>query len=138
MGARGRKSASELAAPPLQLVEPSPVPVDLPPPPGHLSEAMQSWWRTIVEAYELDSHHLKLLEAAADAWDRMVQARTQLATDGLTVQGAHGPKTHPAVAVERDSRAAFARLVRELDLDEPVPPPARYMPPPSLRSNRRR
>jgi hypothetical protein len=81
---------------------------------------------------------LKLLEAAADAWDRMVQARTQLATDGLTVEGAHGKKTHLAVNVERDSRAAFARLVRELDLDEPVPSPGRYMPPPAIRSNKRR
>jgi phage terminase small subunit len=81
---------------------------------------------------------LKLLEAAADAWDRMVQARTQLATDGLTVEGAHGKKTHPAVNVERDSRTAFARLVRELDLDEPVPSPGRYMPPPAIRSNKRR
>jgi phage terminase small subunit len=137
MGARGRKSATELAASPVRLVEPA-LPIALPAPPSHLTSATQDWWRQTVADYDLEPHHLKLLEAAADAWDRMVQARTQLATDGLTVQGAHGPKTHPAVAVERDSRAAFARLVRELDLDEPVPPPARYMPPPSLRSNRRR
>ena len=138
MGARGRKSATELAAPPpLQLVEPT-VPLELPPAPLHLSPAMRSWWDAIVRDYELDVHHLKILEAAADAWDRMVQARIQLATDGLTVQGVHGPKTHPAVNVERDSRAAFARLIRELDLDESTPAPARYVPPPSLRSNRRR
>ena len=137
MGARGRKSAAELATPPLQLVEPT-LPLELPPAPVHLSPAMRSWWDAIVRDYELDVHHLKILEAAADAWDRMVQARTQLATDGLTVQGVHGPKTHPAVGVERDSRAAFAKLIRELDLDEPVPSPGRYMPPPAIRSNRRR
>jgi P27 family predicted phage terminase small subunit len=137
MGARGRKSASESATPPpLQLV--SPVPLELPDPPSHLSPQMQSWWRTVVEAYELDSHHLKLLEAAADAWDRMAQARATVLAEGITVQGVHGPKTNPACNVERDSRAAFARLIRELDLDEPVPSPGRYMPPPSLRSNRRR
>jgi hypothetical protein len=44
-----------------------------------------------------------------------------LLADGLTVEGAHGKKTHPAVNIERDSRLAFARILRELDLDEPVP-----------------
>ena len=138
MGARGRKSATELAAPPpLQLVEP-PLPIELPASPDHLSPEMASWWRQTVADYDLEPHHLKLLEAACDAWDRMTQARATLLAEGLTVQGAHGPKTHPAVAVERDSRAAFARLVRELDLDEPVPSPGAYRPPPAIRSNRRR
>jgi hypothetical protein len=40
MGARGRKSATELAAPPLQLVEPT-LPLELPPAPVHLSPAMR-------------------------------------------------------------------------------------------------
>jgi P27 family predicted phage terminase small subunit len=139
MGARGRKSVSELMTPPppVRLVEPE-LPVELPAPPDHLTPATQDWWRQIVAAYELEPHHLKILEAAADAWDRLVTARTELLRDGLTVQGVHGPKTHPAVNVERDSRAAFARLIRELDLDEPMPPPGRYMPPPAIRSNRRR
>jgi P27 family predicted phage terminase small subunit len=139
MGARGRKGQLETMAPsPLALVAPS-LPVELPAPPDHLSDESKAWWREIVATFELDPHHLKLLEAAADAWDRMVEARTQLATDGITVEsGAGTKKVHPAVAVERDSRAAFARLIRELDLDEPVPSPAAYMRPPALRSNRRR
>jgi phage terminase small subunit len=134
-----RKSQRELEAPlpPVRLVEPE-LPVELPAPPDHLSPTMQDWWRQTVADYDLEPHHLKLLEAAADAWDRMAMARATVLDEGLTVQGAHGPKTHPAIGVERDSRAAFARLVRELDLDCPVAPPSRYVPPPSLRSNRRR
>jgi phage terminase small subunit len=111
MGARGRKSAAELALPPLQLVEPS-LPVELPTPPGHLSPAMQDWWRHAVADFEFDAHHLLVLEAACDAWDRMVQARTTIIAEGLTVETANGRKQHPAVNVERDSRIAFARLVR--------------------------
>lgn len=137
MGARGRKGPHEMMAPPLQLVSPS-LPVELPAPPSHLSEATQQWWRDVVRDYDLESHHLKLLEAAADAWDRTVTARTTLLAEGLTVEGGKGRKQHPCVAIERDARAAFARLIRELDLDEPMPPAGRYMPPPAIRSNRRR
>jgi len=36
---------------------------------------MQAWWQQTLTDYVLEPHHLKLLEAACDAWDRMVQAR---------------------------------------------------------------
>jgi P27 family predicted phage terminase small subunit len=138
MGARGRKSASEIAMPPppVRLVEPAPL--ELPAPPPHLTPETADWWRAIVSDYDLEIHHLRLLESACDAWDRMVQARAEVLRDGITVEGPQGLKQHPAVMVERDARIAFARLVRELDLDSPVPAPGPYHPPPALRSNRRR
>jgi hypothetical protein len=40
------------------LVEPS-LPIELPPAPSHLSEAMQSWWRDVVRDYDLEPHHLR-------------------------------------------------------------------------------
>ena len=63
--------------------------------------------------------------------------RELLARDGLTIPtGDGGLKAHPCVGIERDSRLAFARLLRELDLD--VEPPSDPRPrPPGLRSNRR-
>jgi phage terminase small subunit len=138
MGARGRKSAADIATPPLQLVE-SALPVQLPDPPPHLSAAMQAWWRAAVRDYEFDPHHLLVLELAADAWDRTVQARDTVIREGLTVGTRDGGrKRHPAADIERDSRLAFARLVRELDLDCPPPRPGPYMPPPAIRSIRRR
>jgi phage terminase small subunit len=71
----------------------------------------------VVTNYDLEGHHLRLLQSAAEAWDRMQQGRQALADHGaLTFVGANGDlKTHPAVAIERDARIAFARLVRELD-----------------------
>jgi P27 family predicted phage terminase small subunit len=126
----------EYGFPPPKLVEP--VAIELPAPPDHLSAEAQAWWRQVVADYDLDHHHLKLLEAAADAWDRMTMARAEVLADGITIPSARGTVVNPAVAVERDARAAFARLIRELDLDTPMAPPARYVPPPSLRSNRRR
>jgi phage terminase small subunit len=134
-----RKSDADLMTPPVRLVEPAVLPVELPAPPSHLSSAMQAWWCKAVADYDFDAHHLLVLELAADAWDRTVQARDTVIREGLTVATKSGTKRHPAADIERDSRLAFARLVRELDLDCPPPRPAAYMaPPPPIRSNRRR
>lgn len=104
-------------------------------PPDHLSDAAASWWASVVEDYDLEPHHIELLTLAAEARDRAEQARRLIEAEGLIVATTTGgTKTHPAVAVERDSRIAFARLVRELDLDADAP--ADRSRPPALRSNR--
>lgn len=74
------------------------------------------------------------MQLAGEAWDRCQQARQAIARDGLTV--ASGGRAHPAIAIERDSRLAFARLIRELALDA-EPPHAWRAGPPALHSNRR-
>jgi P27 family predicted phage terminase small subunit len=133
-----RKSRAELdAPPPVRLVE-SALPDERPPPPAHLSESTQAWWRNVVEAYALEPHHLRQLECGCDAWDRMIQARALLLKEGLTTPTRDGVKSHPAVAIEKDSRKAFLEALRELDLDCPEPSPGPYQRPPAIRSNRRR
>jgi len=86
--------------------------------------------------YSLEPHHIRLLTLACEAFDRCTQAREAIAAEGLTIAtGDGGCKAHPAVAIERDSRLAFCRCLRELDLD--VEPPANSRTaPPALRSNR--
>ena len=77
----------------------------------------------MVSDFELDPHHLRLLALACESWDRSQQAREHLAEHGLTFVDRFGcPKPRPEVGIERDSRIAFARLLRELSLDsDPVP-----------------
>lgn len=94
--------------------------------PAHLSVESARWWRLTLQEYELDPHHLRILQCAAEAWDRMRQASAELDAHGsltFKVEGG-GIRAHPAVAIERDSRIAFARMVRELGLDlgEPTAP----------------
>lgn len=138
MNKPGRKSVAELAIVRQQgeanLPEVSKAP---PKAPAHLSPDARAWWASVVQDYELEPHHVHLLQSAAEAWDRMQQARKALADHGgLTFTGANGDlKTHPAVAIERDARIAFARLVRELDLDAGAP--SERSRPPALYSNRR-
>lgn len=132
----GRPSAASLAVVPI--ADPVPPPRgDLPPAPAHLSAEAASWWKEVVKDYDLEPHHLRLLQAAAEAWDRMQQARQALADHGsLTFIDSGGNlKAHPAEPIERNARTAFARLVRELDLDAGAP--AERSRPPALHSNRR-
>src|SRR5438874_2185699 len=90
--------------------------------PGHLSVATRRWFRQVAAEFVLEPHHLKVLQSAAEAWDRCQQAREMIDKHGLLIKDRFGqPRLNPAVPVERDSRTAFLRAVRELDLD--VEPP---------------
>lgn len=107
----------------------------LPKPPDHLSLASQAWWSQVVAEYEFTVSDLRLLALSAEAWDRCQQAREILERDGLVTESAHGGlRTHPAVAIERDSRLAFARLLRQLALDLDPPAPVEADRPPALRT----
>jgi P27 family predicted phage terminase small subunit len=100
--------------------------------PQHLTKKTRSWWRQVVNDYYLEDHHIRLLTLAAEAWDRCEEAREILAAEGLTyLDRFDQPRARPEIAVERDSRLAFARLLRELDLD--VEPPAGAPRPPGIR-----
>lgn len=97
--------------------------------PAHLEAATAEWWVSVVTTWELDQHHVRLLTLACEAWDECQKARVILARRGLTYKDRwEQPKPRPEVKVEADARIAFARLIRELDLDV-EPPPERGRPP---------
>ena len=104
--------------------------------PAHLRNPTRKWFEQVLADYELEQHHVRLLPLAAESWDRSEQAREALAEHGLvsriaSVARARALKWRSSAT----SRIAFARLIRELDLDvEPPPSPRR---PAMLRSNRR-
>jgi phage terminase small subunit len=90
-----------------------------------LQPETRSWWEATARRWTLEPHHVRLLTLAAEAWDRGQQAREAILRDGLTTTTKDGGvRAHPAVRVEGDCRLAFARLVRELDLDLEAPPAA--------------
>ena len=95
-------------------------------PPKHLRSETRAWWREVVASYVLDSHHVKLLQACAEAWDRAEQARKVIDRKGLIYTDRFGqPKAHPAVDIERRSLAEFRLHLRELGLDVAPPSEAR-------------
>jgi P27 family predicted phage terminase small subunit len=112
--------------------------MNAPPPPAHLSPSAANWWRSAVDRYVLEEHHLRLLQLACEAWDEAQKAREQLQKEGYTVPTRDGGlRAHACVAIERDTRLACARLIRELDLDV-EPPASERIHPPALFSNRGR
>jgi len=99
--------------------------------PSHLAAMTRRWWRSVVADFQLEDHEQRLLTLAGEAWDMNVTARTSLAKDGLTFRDDRGNiRSHPAVAIARDAKTTFARMVRELRLVDVSEPSAR---PPALR-----
>lgn len=101
--------------------------------PGHLRAPTKRWWLMVVNTWSLEEHHVRLLTLCAESWDRYEQARELIRRQGLTVETKEGGvRAHPAVRIESEARIAFARLLRELDLD--IAAPAEAKRPPALRS----
>jgi hypothetical protein len=71
-----------------------------------------------VAEWRLAPDELALLEQACQALDRVAEARAAIDVDGMLVDSLHGDgqRLHPAYVVERDSRLAFGRLVKQLAL----------------------
>ena len=105
--------------------------------PKHLKASTRRWFAEVVKTYELEPHHVRLLQLAGEAWDRGEQARRALARAGLLFTDRFGqPRARPELAIERDSRIAFARLLRELGLD--VSEPGESTRPPIIPGNAER
>jgi phage terminase small subunit len=101
----------------------------LPSLPRHLQAGTRRWAESILADFVLESHHIKILVLACEAWDRGQAARVALAEHGVVYTDRFGqPRSRPEVAIERDARIAFARLIRELALDVEEPHEARPAP----------
>jgi phage terminase small subunit len=84
-----------------------------PKPPPHLRQATQKWWKSVVADFDLEDHHLRLLQLAAEAWDQAQASREVLNRDGQTfLDRFQQPKERPEVGILQNARIAFARLLR--------------------------
>ena len=91
--------------------------------PGHLSKDSAGWWRSVVREFEIDDSQMKLLTLAAESWDMSRKAYKTLAKQGFTFGDKHKqPRERPEVRIYKDALSAFARLLKQLQLD--IAPPA--------------
>ena len=89
-----------------------------PRPPSHLRPSTKKWWASVVSQWELDPHHVHILTMACEAKDRAEAAREQVEREGMLINGLHGRRSHPLLSIERDCRLTFAKLLKQLNLDE--------------------
>jgi phage terminase small subunit len=105
-------------------------------PPAYLKPETRDWIAYVLNEYILDQHHFRLLVLASEAWEAGQEARAAIAKHGAVyLDRFNAPRKRPEVAIQAEARIAFARLLRELDLD--VDPPSAASRPPALNSNRR-
>ena len=105
--------------------------------PADLRPETRAWWASVVREYpRLKGHHHRMLTAAAHFWERGEEAREVLKANGNTETDRLGSeRVRPEAALERASMLAYARMIRELDLDID-PPPGERSGPPGIQSNR--
>ncbi len=100
--------------------------------PKHLSKSSKEFFNSIMNAYELEEHHIKILTLACECLDRAKNAQIQIEKGGLFILDRYKkPTISPAVRVKEQAEITFARLIRELGLDlepprEPGRPPGLY------------
>jgi len=95
--------------------------------PGYLSAASRTWARRILDEYELESHHIRLLIMAAEQLDKASLARDKLEVEGcIFIDRFKQPRQSPWVVIQRNASLAFAKLLKELRLD--IEPPNDYQP----------
>lgn len=92
-------------------------------PPSHLSTEAKALWRSLATEHEIDdAAGLLLLCTALEAFDRMRQSQAMIKAHGVAITDRYNQvKANPAVAAERDSRAAMLASLKALNLDmEPL------------------
>lgn len=100
------------------------------PAPSDLSPAAKTWWKRLHKEFDLeDAGAAFLLESALRAFDRMNEAAALIDKHGVCIRDRYEQlKPNPAVAAERDARAAMLGAFKQLNLD--VMPPQRPGRPP--------
>ena len=95
-------------------------------PPAYLSKEAKKWFASITDSYELESHHVKLLVLACEAWDEKEAARVEVEKSGATFLDRYKQvREHPSINTGRQARIQFARLVRDMGLDIEAPAESR-------------
>jgi hypothetical protein len=90
--------------------------------PKYLRASTKAWMLKVLSDFDFEEHQIKLLIQAGETLDRIAQDREQIKLEGAYYTDKWGqPHCHPALNSERNNRIVFARLLRELNLQESAP-----------------
>jgi len=81
---------------------------------------MKMFWISAFEGKRIQPYRVEILLKACEAHDRAEQARRILKREGLTFEDRFlQPRSRPEVAIERDARSQFAKLLDQAGLFDP-------------------
>ena len=87
-----------------------------------MSSKSKKIWRDLSDEFNLENHHLVLLEQALKSLDRAEMARAVVERDGMLLSTPTGyQKPHPALKVEHDATNRFINCWGKIGLDLEVP-----------------
>ncbi len=73
--------------------------------------AGRALWSSVLRDFDLHGHELLILRQAVYAADTCEALQAVIVRDGPMLEGAEGPRTHPACRELRQQRMMLARLV---------------------------
>lgn len=87
-------------------------------PPAYLRKDGRKLWQVVLTEFDLPKDALPLLELACQSWDRYHDARRSLDKNGtIYTDRFQQVKARPETLVERDSKLAVAKFLKQLGLD---------------------
>lgn len=92
-------------------------------PPKHLSLAARQWWKKLCAEYALDDAAAQIILASAlSSFDHWQEAQRIVDKEGIVTRDRFGQKrSHPALTILKDSKAAMLAALAALRLDvEPL------------------
>jgi hypothetical protein len=92
-------------------------PEQAPKPPRSLRARGKALWTVVTTQFELEPYQLETLRLAAEALDRIEDARAVIQQHGIVITGRFGLKGNPACEIEKNNKTLYARLMREIGLD---------------------
>ena len=85
--------------------------------PKSLDKESRGIWKSITDSWELDESMLLVLQISLESLTRLRQAQAEVERDGLTYKTQSGIiKSHPSLALEKESRAAWMQSWKMLNL----------------------
>lgn len=103
---------------------------DTPAAPAGLCDEAVALWDATVANYDFEERHLALLRAACRELTRAAAAEAKIDAEGIVVPTRGGDcKPHPAVAIARNARIAFTRIMRDLQFEDESADPYTSRPP---------
>ena len=87
----------------------------------HLSSEARGIWERLNHDFELEFHHKVILRTSLEAFDRMIEAREEIAKNGAYYKAGKLLKKSPALDIEKESFNRFIAGWKSIGFNLEIP-----------------